>query len=81
MATRVDWARHSEREPLLPVYGIVSASELLLREAVQTLQSKVLSGAADFNRDVFEPGSGLTERLLSALNTLPMMAPKRVWLE
>ena len=76
MAARTDWERHAGHEALLPVYVITSGEALLLHEAVDTLRRRVLSIAADFNRDEFAAPFS-SAKIVAAANTLPVMAPMR----
>jgi DNA polymerase-3 subunit delta len=73
----LDFERHLAAGKLLPVYALVGAERLLVSEALQALRAKVLTKAADFNRDELVPGEDAIEKLVTAAGTLPMMAPRR----
>jgi len=77
MPPRKDFARHLQRQDPLPVYALVSSEPILLTEAIATLRARVLTQAADFNRDEFRAGETAVERVIEAATTLPMMAPAR----
>lgn len=63
---------------LRPVYALVSGESLLTDDAVQTLKARVLGPQADFNSDEVDLSvSGNLSRLLSIVQTLPMMAQRR----
>lgn len=69
--------RHLERETIRPAYALVGSSPTLVQEAIDALRSKVLSQAPDFNRDELKAEDADAQRILAALQTLPMMAPRR----
>lgn len=63
---------------LQPVYALVSGESLLIDDAVATLKARVLGPQADFNSDEVDLSiSGGVTRLLSFVQTLPMMAERR----
>lgn len=75
MAT--DFHRQLKSEDILPVYALVGSSSILVDEAVGALRSKVLTQAADFNRDELRAEDTDAGEILAAIQTLPMMAPRR----
>lgn len=77
MAARNDFDRHLAKEPLLPVYALIGAETMLVHEAVHTLRSRVLTVAPDFNRTELRGNEATGARIVDAVRTLPMMAPKR----
>ena len=77
MPARKDFERHLQRDEILSVYAVVSAEPLLVAEAVRELRSRVLTQAADFNRDEFRAGEVAVERVVDAATTMPMMASRR----
>lgn len=77
MAPGVDFERHLAAGKILPVYALVGVERLLVTEAVQALREKVLTKAADFNRDELVGGEAPIEKVVTAAGTLPMMAPRR----
>jgi DNA polymerase-3 subunit delta len=77
MPARKDLDRHLEKEPLLPFYAFVGAEPVLVFEAVVALRKKVLTKAAQLNRDEFRAGDAEISAVLAAAQTLPMMAPLR----
>jgi len=77
VASGYDFERHLGQGKLLPVYALVGTERLLVSEGVQALREKVLTKAADFNRDELVGGETPIERVVAAAGTLPMMAPRR----
>lgn len=67
------------RGDIVPVYYLVGAEDLLKTELVQLIIDKVLDpGLRDFNFDQRTATSLDPESLATLLNTLPMMADRRV---
>jgi DNA polymerase-3 subunit delta len=63
---------------LLPVYALISPEPLLIDDAVAVLKARVLTAQADFNSDELDLSvAGSVARLLSIVQTLPMMAERR----
>lgn len=77
MPARQDFASHLAKQALLPMYALVGNERLLVIEAVATLRDRVLTQAADFNKDEFSAANANLEQVVAAARTLPMMAPKR----
>jgi len=77
MAARKDLDHHLDKDALLPCYALVSTEPILLFEAISSLRNRVLTKAADFNRDEFRAGETPMATVLAAAGTLPMMAPVR----
>jgi DNA polymerase-3 subunit delta len=63
---------------LLPVYVIVGEERLLRDRVVQALRETALGGGlAEFNEDKFTAGESDVDKVLAAVRTVPMMAPRR----
>jgi DNA polymerase-3 subunit delta len=63
---------------LLPVYVIVGEERLLRDRVVQALREAALGGGlAEFNEDKFTAGESDVDKVLAAVRTVPMMAPRR----
>lgn len=62
-----------------PLYLLHGDETMLTRQAVETLvEAAVDKATADFNYDRFHGGDLNLEKLVTVLNTPPMMAPRRV---
>lgn len=77
MPARTDWEKHLSSKERLPVVALVSEESLLLSEAIADLRARVLTQAADFNRDEFRASKVPIQQVVDAAGTLPMMAPAR----
>jgi DNA polymerase-3 subunit delta len=77
MPARTDFDKYLAKEAEAPVVALVGTDTLLVRDAIEALRSRVLTAAADFNRDEMRVGEATIERALDAARTLPMMAPRR----
>lgn len=77
MPARSDFETVLSRGPIPPVVALVGADTLLVRDAIDALRNKVLTRAADFNRDELRVGEAPIERVIDAAKTLPMMAERR----
>jgi DNA polymerase III subunit delta len=77
VAARTDFDRHLEREATMPVYAFIGSESTLVAEAVSALRRKVLTAAADFNREELSAADTPIERALDAARTAPMMASHR----
>lgn len=84
MAARNDWARHIQgiqakggAAKALPVYAILSSSDLLTQDAVAKLRGAVLTQAADFNRDELQGGQTTPAAIAAAASCLPVLASRR----
>jgi DNA polymerase-3 subunit delta len=77
MPPRTDFERHLQTDQPLPVYALYSVEVVLLSDAVTKLRGRILTVAADFNRDELRAGAATMEQLVRAATTLPMMAPRR----
>ncbi len=75
MAT--DFHRQLKSGDILPVYGLVGSSSILVDEAVSALRSRVLTQSPDFNRDELRAEDTSAGDILAAVQTLPMMAERR----
>jgi DNA polymerase III subunit delta len=67
---------------LLPVYLVTGEENLLRDQVVAALRAAALgNGIAAFNEDRFTAGEVAIDKVLAALRTVPMMAPRRfVWI-
>lgn len=77
MAARTDFDQHLRNDELLPVYAVVGADTMLVREAIDALRARALTRAPDFNRDELRAGETPIERAVDAARTMPMMAERR----
>lgn len=79
MPTLNDVTKRASQGSLDPVYVLVGTERLLIERAVDAVRKAVDSmGAAGFNIEIFD-GKGLeAARAISAAQTLPMMADKRL---
>ena len=77
MPARNDFDIVLARGQIPPVVALVGADTLLVRDAIDGLRNKVLTRAADFNRDELRVGEAPIERVIDAAKTMPMMADKR----
>lgn len=77
MPPRSDFYAQLKSDTLLPVYVVVSSETALVSEAVHFLRDRVLTAAADFNRDEYQVGDVPVARMVEAAATLPVMAPRR----
>ena len=77
MPPRKDFEKHLSKEPLQPLYALLSSEPLLLSDAVARLRKRTITVAPDFNRDDFEAGETAATRVVEAAGTLPMMAQRR----
>ncbi|OGQ86901.1 MAG: DNA polymerase III subunit delta [Deltaproteobacteria bacterium RIFOXYA12_FULL_58_15] len=78
MPARKDFGNHLQKQEPMPVYALLSTENVLLVEAITAVRGRVLTAAADFNRDEFRAGEpGSVERAVAAASTLPMMAARR----
>lgn len=70
--------RDAQSGRILPVYLVVGEERVLSDRVINTLRSVALQGgAADFNQEVVTAGEVGVDRVLSAVRTVPMMAPRR----
>lgn len=68
----------AKRGALRPVYLVYGEERYLRDQVLVALRKAALgSGVAAFNEDRFTAGEGDVARVLSAVRTVPMMAPKR----
>lgn len=68
----------AKRGALRPVYLVFGEEHFLRDQVVAALRAAALGGGiADFNEDKFTAGEVDVDRVLSAVRTVPMMAPKR----
>lgn len=68
----------AKRGELLPVYAIVGDERWFRERVVKALREAALGGGlADFNEDKLTAGDASVEKVLSAVRTVPMMAPRR----
>jgi len=62
-----------------PLYFIIGPEIFLIRESLQRIKSSVLSGEfMDFNCEFFRVGEGEADRVREAVETLPVLSPKRM---
>jgi DNA polymerase III subunit delta len=75
----MDLERELAEGKIRPIYLVFGEERYLVDVAVRALRKAVLEGAiADFNEDVFTAGEQDVDRVLSAVRTVPMMAPRRL---
>ncbi len=68
----------ARRGELLPVYAVVGDERWYRDRVVAALREASLAGGlADFNEDKFTAGDASVEKVLAAVRTVPMMAPRR----
>ncbi|MBK8218470.1 MAG: DNA polymerase III subunit delta [Myxococcales bacterium] len=68
----------AKRGELLPVYGVVGEERWFRERVIRALREAALGGGlADFNEDKLTAGDATVDRVLSAVRTVPMMAPRR----
>lgn len=67
-----------ENHPPVGLYLLVGDESFLVQEAFQLIKKKTVEESiADFNVDVFDAGDTPTDRVRDAVETLPMMSPRR----
>jgi DNA polymerase-3 subunit delta len=70
--------RAAKAGELFPVYVIAGEERLLRDRVVQALRDASLGGGlAEFNEDKFTAGENDVDKVLGAVRTVPMMAPRR----
>lgn len=63
---------------ILPVYLVVGEERVFSDRVIESVRTAALQGgAADFNQEVLTAGEVGVDRVLSAVRTVPMMAPRR----
>jgi DNA polymerase-3 subunit delta len=77
-----DAAIAQARKELLPVYLVTGEENFLRDQVVAELRAAALgNGIAAFNEDKFTAGEAAIDKVLAAVRTVPMMAPRRfVWI-
>jgi DNA polymerase-3 subunit delta len=72
----------AKKGALLPVYVVTGEEDFLRDEVVAELRAAALGGGIPaFNEDKFTAGEASVDKVLAAVRTVPMMAPKRfVWI-
>jgi DNA polymerase III subunit delta len=71
----------AKKGALLPVYIVTGEEQFLRDQVVKELRAAALGGGVPaFNEDKFTAGEASVDKVLAAVRTVPMMAPKRfVW--
>lgn len=70
--------RDIQRGQLLPVYLVLGEERVLVHRVVAAIRTAALQGGiADFNQEALTAGECDVDRVLSAVRTVPMMAPRR----
>jgi DNA polymerase-3 subunit delta len=68
----------AKKGALLPVYVVTGEEDFLRDQVVAELRAAALGGGvAAFNEDKFTAGEASIDKVLAAVRTVPMMAPKR----
>jgi DNA polymerase-3 subunit delta len=68
----------AKKGKLLPVYLVAGEERFLRDQVVAEIRTAALGGGvAAFNEDKFTAGEVDVDKVLSAVRTVPMMAPKR----
>jgi DNA polymerase III subunit delta len=74
-----DFSNHIDRQAPKPLYLIVGEETFMVDEALAKLREKALDGGlSDFNLNVFYASDCKIEDVRDAVETLPMMAARRV---
>ncbi len=70
--------RDAQAGRVSPVYLVVGEERVLIDRVVAAVRSAALQGGvADFNQETLTAGEADVDRMLSAVRTVPMMAPRR----
>ncbi len=70
--------RDAQSGRILPVYLVVGEERVFSDRVINSLRTAALQGGvADFNQEVLTAGEVGVDRVLSAVRTVPMMAPRR----
>ena len=77
MAIRRDFEQDIRKPERMPIYVLTSPDTLLLTEAITKLRALSLTAAPDFNRNDFRSGECKPIDVISAAESMPMMAPLR----
>jgi len=71
--------RALQRNQFHPVYLVVGPEEYFRQQALGALRRSLLKDSvADFDYQEFSGGKNTAEQILQAVNTMPMMSPRRV---
>ena len=71
--------REAQSSALRPVYLVLGEERVLAERVVAALRKAALAGGLpDFNEDVMSAGEADIDRVMNAVRTAPMMAPRRL---
>jgi DNA polymerase-3 subunit delta len=71
--------RDTQSGQILPVYLVVGEERVFIDRVVQAIRVAALQGGVpDFDQDVYTAAESSIESVISAVRTVPMMAPRRL---